>query len=120
MSKSEMRRTTKGLTFRLTPDEHEAVKTAATMRGIGVTTFARRATFAASNLPIPTYEQKRNPMAADLAKVLSQLGRLASSANQLTKVANASGRPVSPVSIWALVDELKALRKDIVHGSEAR
>lgn len=115
MSKSESRKANVTLSFRLTPDEHEAIKASAEMQGIGPTTLARRAAFQAAALPAPGYEGKqRDPRKVDLARALGMLGRIASSANQLAKHANASQDIRDRVSIYALVDQLKEVRRDLV------
>jgi hypothetical protein len=116
MSKSESRKTNVTVSFRLTPEEHAAVKAAAEMQGIGPSSFARRCAFSAASLPpVPAYEAKqRDPRQVDTARALGMLGRLASSANQMAKVANSTGTPTQSVAVFALVDELKALRAEIV------
>jgi hypothetical protein len=114
MSRSESRKANVTLSFRLTPDEHEAIKAAAEMQGIGPTTLARRAAFQASALPSPAYEAKgRDPRKVDMARALGMLGRIASSANQLARVANSTGEVRDRVPIYALVDQLKEVRKDL-------
>lgn len=120
MSRSEKRQASVTLSFRLTPDEHEAIRAAAAMQGIGPTTLARRSAFAAASLPAPAYEQRWNPVSADLARVLGLLGRIASSANQLAKHANASQDIRDRVSVYALVDQLKHVRASLIGKSEAR
>lgn len=114
MSASKSRKATSLLSFRLMPDEHEAIRLAASARGLGPTTFARRATFAAAGLSAPRNERAPNPNAADLAKVLGQLGRIASSANQLAKVANATKAAASVTASLAIVDELTRVREELV------
>lgn len=114
MSKSESRKANVTLSFRLTPDEHEAIKAAAEMQGIGPTTLARRAAFQASALPAPAYEAKgRDPRKVDMARTLGMLGRIASSANQMAKHANATGEVRSVVAVHALAFELREFRKSL-------
>lgn len=114
MSRSESRKATVTLSFRLTPDEHEAIKAAAAMQGIGPTTLARRAAFQAAALPAPAYEAKgRDPRKVGLAKALGMLGRIASSANQMAKHANATGEVRSIVAVHALAFELREFRKSL-------
>lgn len=115
MSKSESRKANVTLSFRLTPDEHEAIKAAAEMQGIGPTTLARRAAFQAAALPVPTYEGKqRDPRKVDMARALGMLGRIASSANQMARAANATGEMRSVVAVHALAHELREFRKELV------
>jgi uncharacterized protein (DUF1778 family) len=114
MSRSKSRKATSVLSFRLMPSEHETIRLAASARGLGPTTFARRATFAAAGLAAPRDERAPNPRAADLAKVLGQLGRIASSANQLAKVANATRAAASLTATLAIVDELTRVRAELV------
>ncbi len=114
MSRSKSRKATSVMSFRLMPSEHEAIRLAASARGLGPTTFARRAAFAAAGLPAPRNERAPNPNAADLAKVLGQLGRIASSANQLARVANATRAAASVTASLAIVDELTRVREELV------
>lgn len=114
MSRSKSRKATSLLSFRLKPGEHETIRLAASARGVGPTTFARRATFAAAELPAPRTERAANPCAADLAKVLGQLGRIASSANQLARIANSTRSPASVSAALAIVDELARVRQELV------
>lgn len=117
MSRSESRKATVTLSFRLTPDEHEAVKAAAEMQGIGPTTLARRAAFQAAALSAPGYEAKgRDPRKMDMARALGLLGRIASSANQMAKAANTTGEMRSVVAVHALAHELREFRKELVKG----
>lgn len=114
MSRSKSRKATSVMSFRLMPQEHETIRLAASARGLGPTTFARRAAFAAAGLPAPRNERASNPNAADLAKVLGQLGRIASSANQLARVANATRAAASASAALAIVDELARIRQELV------
>lgn len=114
MSTSKSRKTTSLLSFRLTPIEHETIRLAAAVRGLGPTTFARRVTFNAAGLPAPQNERISNPVAADMARVLGQLGRISSSANQLAKVANASRAPASVSATMAIAEELAEIRKELL------
>lgn len=115
MSKSNSRKASEVLAFRMTPDEWEALRAAAAMSGLGPTTFARRAAFAAAAIATPVYEARTpNPNKVELAKALGLLGRMASSLNQLAKVANSAGQLHSPKLIKELTNEVRALRSDLV------
>lgn len=115
MSKSNSRLATSVLAFRMTPDESAQLRAVAASQGMGPTTFARRAAFAAAALPTPVYEAKiANPGKAELAKILGQLGRMASSLNQLAKVANSSKSPASAKELKVLFAEVRALRTDLL------
>jgi len=115
MSKSEKRKADVVISFRMTSDESEALRAAAAMSGLGPTTFARRAAFAAAALPAPAYEARTpNPNKVELAKALGLLGRMASSLNQLAKIANSAGQLHSPKLIKELTNEVRALRSDLV------
>jgi len=117
VSKSESRKATKSISFRLTPDELIQVQALAAASKVGVSTFARRATFSASALPVPSYEQKTpDNLSANLHRVLGEIGRIGNNLNQVAKIANST--KTSPVSndLRLLFAELRALRQDILRG----
>lgn len=103
------------LSFRLTPEEYEQLHAVASVSGLGLPTFVRRAAFSSALLSVPAYEARQpNLVKADLAKIIGQLGRIASSANQLAKVANSTGTPLQAMSIIELQKELAAIRTHVV------
>lgn len=115
MSKSNSRKATKVLAFRMTPDEAVQLRAVAESQNLGVTTFARRAAFSAASLSSPEYERRTpDPAKADLAKVLGQIGRMASNLNQLTKMANTQKQVPEVKELKVLFAEIRALRKDIL------
>jgi len=118
MSKSQSRKASEVLAFRMTPDESEALRAAAAMSGLGPTTFARRAAFAAAAIATPVYEAKSpNLNKAELAKIYGALGRMASSANQMAKIAHAAGQLHSPKLLKELMAEIRGLRDDVARKS---
>lgn len=115
MSKSESRKASKAISFRMTPDEHETLMATAAIHGLGLSTFSRRAVFNAISLPAPDYEARvPDKRKADLSKMIGQLGRIASSANQLAKIANSTGTPTQAMVILELQKELSAIRTQLV------
>lgn len=119
MARSEARKATKLMTFRLTPDDHAAIVAAAADRGIGPTTFARQAAFRAAGLGRPAYERRGpDPVAALLAKAIGELGRIGSNVNQVARVANSRGDVDVRVFADAMAD-LRALRTDMLAAREA-
>lgn len=115
MSKSESRKASEILTFRLTPEESAQLRAVAASQGIGPTTFARRAAFAAAALSTPEYEARLpDPKKADLAKLLGQVGRMASNLNQLTKLANTTKQLPDARVIKLLAGEVRELRNNIL------
>lgn len=115
MSKSNSRKATSVLAFRMTPDEAFQLRAVASSQNLGVTTFARRAAFQAAALSSPEYERRTpDPAKADLAKILGQIGRMASNLNQLTKLANTNKQVQEIKELKVLFAEVRALRKDIL------
>lgn len=113
--RSESRKASEVLAFRMTPEEAAQLRVVAAAQGMGHTSFARRAAFAAAALPSPEYEaQTPDPRKADLAKILGQIGRMASNLNQLTKLANTTKQLPEPKELKLLTGEIRELRKNIL------
>lgn len=119
MSKSNKRQATKLIAFRATPEDHDVIALAATVRGMGPSTFARRAAFRAAALAAPDYERSVSPFAADAARILGELGRIGNNANQIARVANQTRSAPVADAVRCLVEELRALRASVVGQSEA-
>ena len=99
----------------MTPEESAQLRAVAASLGLGPTTFARRAAFSAAALSTPEYEAKTpDPHKADLAKVLGQVGRLASNVNQMTKVANTVKQVPEVKELKLLFAEVRELRKNVL------
>jgi len=119
MSKSESRKATKHLSFRVTPDEFEQLSAMAAVSKISVSSFCRRAAFSAAALPAPAYENRTpDKAAADFHKILGQIGRIASNLNQLTKLANSTKTVPVQKDLKILFAELRALREQILSGAK--
>lgn len=117
MSKSNSRKATSVIAFRVTPEEALQLRAMAKTRGIGPSSFARQATFRAAALAKPAYEAKTpNPYAADLHKALSLIGRMASNINQIAKQANALKQAPESRFLKVLQAEIRALRLDLVNN----
>jgi len=115
MSKSNSRKASEILTFRLTPEESAQLRAVAASQGLGPTTFARRAAFAAAALPTPEYEARLpDPKKADLAKLLGLVGRMASNVNQMTKIANTTKQVPEQRLLRNLSGEVRELRNNIL------
>jgi len=118
MSKSNSRKATEILSFRLTPDEAAQLRAVASSQGMGPTTFARRAAFSAAALAVPNYEaQTPDPKKAELARVLGLVGRMASNLNQIAKVSNTT-KQISPTKMNAWFAEVRELRSNILEWIE--
>jgi len=118
MSKSESRKTSKILSFRLTPDEHQQLIAVSSVSGLGLPTFVRRAALQAAALPIPTYEGKTpNKTAADYTKILGAIGKLGNNLNQLSRLANSKKSLPEQKELRILFAEIRALRQDILSGA---
>jgi len=115
MSKSESRKATKHLSFRLLPDEFEQLSAMAAVSKTSVSSFCRRAAFSASALPLPTYESRvPDENAAELRAVLGQIGRISSNLNQLTRLANTTKTVPENRELKLLFAEVCALRVNII------
>ncbi len=115
MSKSNSRKASEVLAFRMTPDESAQLRAVAASQGIGPTTFARRAAFSAAALPTPEYEaQTPDPKKAELARLLGLVGRMASNINQVAKIANTTKQAPEAKELKLLFAEIRELRKNIL------
>jgi len=118
MSKSETRKTTKMLSFRLTPDEHAQLIAVAAVSGVGLPTFVRRAAFASAALPAPAYEGRRgDKMIVDYTKILGAVGKIGNNLNQLSRLANSKKSMPEQKELRLLFAEIRALRQDIMSGA---
>jgi len=117
MSKSENRKTSKVLSFRLTPDEHSQLAAVAAVSGVGLPTFVRRAAFASASLPSPSYEGRQpDKTAAEYTRILGAVGKIGNNLNQLTKIANSTKSAPAQKELKLLFAEIRALRTDIING----
>ena len=119
MSRSNKRQATKLVAFRATPEDFDVLVLASHARGIGPSTFARRAAFREAQLAAPDYERKVDPVAADKARILGELGRIGNNANQLARAANAMRSAPAADAVRDLVAELRVLRASVVGQREA-
>lgn len=101
---------TKTTTFRLSPEEFDRLRAIAETRGYGPSAFARKEVLAALGASVRP-RRLPQPDAVLLAKVLGELGRIGSLANQITRVANATGCIGSAAAVDALRSELQTLAK---------
>jgi len=116
MSNSQSRKATAVIAFRMTTDEADALRAAAKASGLGPTTFARRAAFEAANLAMPEYEGKTpDPRKVDAKKIIGEINKIGSNANQIAKVANTT-KQISSTRMKALFAEIRALRVDILNA----
>ncbi|MBO1907023.1 hypothetical protein KHP60_21160 [Microvirga sp. 3-52] len=107
---SENRRTSKLMTFRLTPEEHAAVVEAAEARGVGPTAWVRRLALHAAEQPLPPMTAKKDRLAKSVDTFVGAVNKIGNNANQLALKANAAGEIATAAAVDALVDELRALR----------
>jgi len=95
-------------TFRMTPPEREAVRTAAASRDMGVSSFARVSTLRAAHLT-PISPPRRDELGQALGPVLGELGRIGSNINQVAKVANSTGSAAAIAAAECLRADLEKL-----------
>lgn len=105
MSKSEARQRGKIVAVRCSPEEHARIEAAAEGQGLSLSGYAR-----SRLLGEVTEGTKRRPPrdAAELARLLGQLGKVGSNLNQLTRLGN-QGQLVTPATLAACVEEVAAL-----------
>lgn len=114
MPGSDKRQATAVLSFRMLPADAELLHAAAAIAGLPVAAFARRAVFKAAALPSPAYEARAPHLEkAQLSRVLGQVNRIGNNANQIARVANATG-VVLPID--AVLDELRQIRTHLKEG----
>jgi len=119
MSKSESRKATKMLSFRLTQDEHEQLAAVAAVAGVGLPTFVRRAAFNSVSLPVPSYEAKQpDNAAAEYSRLLGAIGKIGNNLNQIAKVANASKSAPAIKELKIVFAEIRALRIDLIESAK--
>lgn len=120
MSRSDSRKATEIIAFRMRPEEAEALRAAAKASGLGPTTFARRAAFDAASLPFPEYEAKSpDPRKIEAAKIIGEINRIGSNVNQLAKIANTTKQTPAAKEVKLLFAEVRALRQDVLRALEA-
>jgi len=119
MSKSENRKASKMLSFRLTPDEYDQLSSVASVSGIGLPTFVRRVACQAAALPVPSYEAKQpDKSAADYSRLLGAIGKIGNNLNQIAKVTNASKSPPAVKELKVIFAEIRALRADLIQSAK--
>lgn len=95
-------------TFRMTPPEREAVRTAAASHDMGVSSFARVSTLRAAHLT-PTSPPRRDELGRVLGPVLGELGRIGSNVNQIARIANSTGNASAIAGAGRLRADLERL-----------
>jgi len=121
MSKSEKRKASKMLSFRLTPDEYDQLLAVAAVAGVGIPTFVRRAACQASSLPAPSYEGRTpDKMAADYSRLLGAIGKIGNNLNQMTKIANATKSAPAVKDLKLVFAEIRALRIELIDLAKSK
>lgn len=100
-------------TFRLSPEEVDLLRATAEAQGYGPSAFARKVVLAALGVSVRP-RRLPQPDAVILARLLGELGRIGSLANQIARVANTTGQVGSAAAIDALRAELQTLVKLIL------
>lgn len=119
MSKSENRKTSKILSFRLTPDEHNRLAAVCFRTGVNISAYVRRAAFKEAALPVPAYESRQpDKTAAYYTQILGAVGKIGNNLNQLTKLANSTKSLPSQRELKIVFAEIRALRIDILGGAK--
>lgn len=112
------------ISIRLSDPEVAIVTSAAELIGESPTAFLRRTALDAAGLPVPPLRRERDALAKEVASFLGFLGRIASSANQVARVANMNGVQPSEVAfiLGRLNGQILDLRRQILHrtGEEKR
>lgn len=112
------------ISVRLSAPEVAIVTSAAESHGESPTAFLRRTALDAAGLPVPPLRRERDALAKEIANFLGQLGRIASSANQVARAANTNGVRPSEVAfiLNRLNGQISDLRRDILSraGEERR
>jgi hypothetical protein len=98
--------------FRLSNEEDEAARKAATARGVGLSTFARTETLRAANLPATTPKRRCRPSDETLARLLGEMGRIGGLMKLLTLQAKDGKADVAAVE--AVRTEFEMLRNQVL------
>lgn len=120
MSTSAKRQASLTTSFRLTPEQAEALRQAAAKRGMGPSTFARAATLRASGRPAPAAKRKAaGPDAAALARLTGEMGRIGG-LMKLLVVQGREGR-TDAAAVDRLAEEWRSVRDAVLDltGSSA-
>lgn len=112
------------ISIRLSDPEVAIVTSAAESIGEAPTAFLRRTALDAAGLPTSPPRRERDALAKEVASFLGLLGRIASSANQVARVANMNGIQPSEVAfiLGRLNGQISDIRRQILSrtGEERR
>lgn len=113
MSSSSSRVATLTTSFRLSPEQAEAVRLAAAARGLGPSTFCRAAVLRAAGRPAPAAKRRPGgPDAEALARLTGEMGRIGGLMKVLTVQAREGRIPSDALD--AVAAEWTALRDTIL------
>lgn len=119
MSEENEKRNLKVVSFKLTDDEHEAIKAFAQIEKLSASEFMRRAIFDKAKIKRAAYARRiSDENSENLFKILGQLGRIASNLNQLTKLANTSKSLPEQSALLHIFREFKGLRAEIIKAHD--
>lgn len=107
---SEKRARTTHITIRLTPEEREAIDTAASRAGLTAGSYARQVLLGA---PAPRQVRRPQIERRELARLLGQLGAIGNNMNQVAKLAN-FGDPVDRTRFAEALDGLRQMRDAVL------
>jgi Bacterial mobilisation protein (MobC) len=112
-SGSETRQRQLALRIRLTADEHAAISAASERAGLSLAGYAR-----SQLLSAPPVRQARRPQAerAELARLLGELGKIGSNANQMARTLNGGGKAPAPTDLAAMQADIAAIREAIMRA----
>jgi uncharacterized protein (DUF1778 family) len=102
------------VSIRLSASERKTIGAAAEIKGQWPSEYIRRAALAAAGAPLAPAAARRDALAKQVAAAVGLLGRIASSANQIARIANSGG--MQPTDVKAVLDRLNRQLFDI-HGS---
>ena len=110
------------VSVRLSPRERNAIEVAAASVGIPPSVYVRRAALQAAGHPLGPMQARRDALARETARAVGVLGRLASNANQIAKLANSNRLSADDraYTFSHLCGELAALRALLVRRDSER
>ena len=110
------------VSVRLSDREVAIVSAAAAAKGIPATAFMRRSALKAAGRPTPPIQHRRDELAKNFAGAMGLLGRIASSSNQVARLANSGAVRSNEVAaiLSTFNAELSELRRLFINAERSR